>query len=316
MHRPSTNLEAGREAGSTADSAADGRAAEGRSLIDHFSVELSSNSRETVARAAELLPAGMDLYVPKLPRQVHSDGLAQIRLLHELGFKPVPHIAARSLGSGRELEDFLQAAVREAGTDRVLVIGGDDVTAAGPFADSAAVIASGILEASGIRHVHVAGYPDGHPRIPATVLRDDLVRKAGLAKQRDLSLTVVTQFSFAPDRIAGYCAELAQSVPGVPVHAGIVGPTSVMRLLRFARICGVSTSLRAVDKLGLDAVKLVTQANPERQFQELARRKVAGEAGNLAGIHVFTFGGFVESAAWVGTHARRRTADAGADHEV
>lgn len=316
MHRPSTSLEADREVHVTADPPADGRAAEGRGLIDHFSVELSSSRREIVAQAAGLLPASMDLYVPKLPKQVHSDGLAQIRLLHELGFKPVPHIAARSLHSGRELEDFLQTAVREAGADRVLVIGGDDATAAGPFADSAAVIASGILEASGIRHVHVAGYPDGHPHIPATVLRDDLARKAGLAQQKGLALTVVTQFSFAPDRIAGYCAELARNLPGVPVHAGIVGPTSVMRLLRFARICGVSTSLRAVDKLGLDAVKLVTQADPERQFQDLSRRKAAGAAGNLAGIHLFTFGGFVESAAWVGTHARRRAADAGAVHEV
>lgn len=316
MHRPSTSLEADCGVRVTADPPADGRAVQGSGLIDQFSVELSSHKRETVAKAAGLLPAGMDLYVPKLPKQVHSDGLAQIRLLHELGFKPVPHIAARSLHSGRELEDFLQAAVREAGTDRVLVIGGDDVTAAGPFADSAAVIASGILEGTGIRHVHVAGYPDGHPQIPATVLRDDLVRKADLARLKDLSLTVVTQFCFAPDRIAGYCAELARNLPGIPVHAGIVGPTSVMRLLRFARICGVSTSLRAVDKLGLDAVKLVTQADPERQFQELSRRKAAGAAGDLAGIHLFTFGGFVESAAWVSTHARQRAADAGAAHEI
>jgi len=268
------------------------------SLLAHSTIELSTNSREAVAQAASLLPVGMPVYIPKLPRRSHTVGLAQVRMLHELGFKPVPHIAARDLGSARELEEFLAIVVGGTGTDQVLVIGGDAEAAAGPFADSAAVIASGILQASGIGRVDVAGYPGGHPRIPPDDLRNDMTRKIELAQQGSLGLTVVTQFSFVPEQIAEYCAGIARVAPGVAVRAGVPGPTSVKRLLHFARICGVSTSLRAINKLGLNTLKLVRHADTEMQFQELARRSGTHDAGNLVGIHLFTFGGFVESATW------------------
>lgn len=305
MHRSgpveaAVEADCGLGATSTADASAAGP-------LRVCSLELSANSAEAIARAAGLLPPETLVYVPKLPKRSHLDGLAQVRLARESGLRPIPHVAARSLASRQELESFLRAASGDCGVDRVLVIGGDEEKAAGPFVDSAAVIASGILEASGIRRVDVAGYPDGHPRIAPDILRRDLAAKIELAATKGLSLTVLTQFSFSPERIADYCAGLARVSPGTPVHAGVVGPTSAKRLLQFARICGVATSLRAVEKFGLDALRLVMQADTGRQCDELARRHAAGAAGNLAGVHVFTFGGFVESAAWAAGHGRERT---------
>jgi methylenetetrahydrofolate reductase (NADPH) len=281
-------------------------AVDGTGQLATYSIELGTDSRELLAQATEILPPGTSVYVPKLPRRTHADGLPQVRALHELGFKPVPHVAARSLGSVRELEQFLRAAVRETGTDRVLVIGGDDRNAVGPFGDSAAIVASGILEGCGIARLDVAGYPDGHPQLSGQVLREDMARKVELATRQNLSLAVITQFSFVPEQIADYCVALAHYAPGVPVQAGVVGPTSARRLLKFARICGVGTSLRAVGKLGMDSLRLVTQADPGRQVRELARRKALGQAGNLAGIHLFTFGGFANSIAWINAHAGRQ----------
>ena len=75
--------------------------------------------------------------------------------------------------------------------------------------------------------------------------------------------------------------------------------------MRFAKICGVSTSLRAVNLLGLNAVKLALHSSPDRQVQTLAGCKTLGESGHLAGVHVFSFGGFVESAEWLGHRLRR-----------
>jgi methylenetetrahydrofolate reductase (NADPH) len=262
------------------------------------SVELSTNKRELLERAALALPEGTLVYVPKLPKRSHADGLAPIRQLKELGLRPVPHIAARSLASQDELEAFMRA-VSASGVDRVLVIGGDASDPAGPFPDSAAVLASGGLSQAGITHVDVAGYPDGHPTIPEATLRADLGRKVETADRQGLSLTVITQFSFVPEGVADYCATLATTVPGIPVHAGIVGPTSLHRLLQFARICGVSTSLRAVEKFGLGNLRLVTHADPGRQAGVLDRLRWAGRAGNLAGLHLFTFGGFAEGAEWL-----------------
>ena len=48
---------------------------------------------------------------------------------------------------------------------RVLLLGGDEPKAKGPFADSLEILESGLLRDSGIREIGVAGYPEGHPRI-------------------------------------------------------------------------------------------------------------------------------------------------------
>jgi methylenetetrahydrofolate reductase (NADPH) len=279
------------------------------------SIELSAYDRATVVAAAAVLPPGMNVYLPKLPKRQHADVLDQVRMLHELGLRPVPHIAARNLASVLELDEFAGHLARESGVDRVLVIGGDDRNGAGPFRDSAAVLASGILEAHGIRRVDVAGYPGGHPSIPEDVLHADLRRKVDLARAQSIELTVVAQFSFQPEGIADYCTEIAAIAPGVAVHAGVVGPISARKLLQFARICGVGNSLRAVEKLGLDSLRLVTQADPAMQSRTLLRRLRQGRAGNLTGIHLFTFGNFAESAAWARHYSLRGQsgADAGAE---
>jgi methylenetetrahydrofolate reductase (NADPH) len=180
-----------------------------------------------------------------------------------------------------------------------LVVGGDGDKSVGPYKDAADVIASGVLSESGIRTISVGGYPDGHPVISPSALRADLDAKVYLAKEQGLKLSIVTQFSFVPDSIADYCSQMAEFAPGVAVYAGLAGPTNPAQLLRFAKICGVSMSLKGASKLGLNAFKLASNAGPDKQIDVLARRKAKSTAGNLAGIHLFSFGGFVDSARWL-----------------
>jgi methylenetetrahydrofolate reductase (NADPH) len=268
-------------------------------LLENSSIELTTNGREAIEAAARYLPRGTRVYVPKMPRQTLEDKLVQISLLHELGLEPVPHIVARQLATRMQLRDFLARAAGEAGVRRVLVIGGDQQQEAGPFPASAEVIGSGLLQDCGITHVDVAGYPDGHADIPRETLSADLDLKLRLADEQGLKLGIVTQFSFGPAGIADYCSVIARRAPGVPVHAGIPGPTNPKQLLRYARICGVSTSMKAVNVLGLNAVRLAMHSSPERQVATLASRSSLNESGHLAGVHLFSFGGFVESAKWI-----------------
>lgn len=269
-------------------------------LLRNGSIELSTNGGDSIMRASEILPRGMAIYVPKMASQTLADKLIQIKQLREFGLDPVPHIAARQIASEQELRSFLNEAVSEGHVHRALVVGGNDAGVAGPFPDSAAVLASGILAETGLREVDVAGYPEGHPGIPTEFLFADLETKMRLADDQDLKLNVVTQFSFAPHRVVEYCTELALRAPGVPVYAGLAGPTSPATLLRFARICGVRTSLRALSSLGMNAIKLATHSSPDKQFAVMARHTIDREDCNLAGIHLFSFGGFLESAEWVG----------------
>ena len=274
------------------------------SLLKNSSIELSTNGEAAIRGASEVLPAGMAVYTPKMPRETLGDKLTQLRLLNKYGFNPIPHIVARQLESEFQLRDFLADAVNTAAVHRVLIIGGDGNEPVGPYRDSAAVIESGVLRTSGITAVDVAGYPDGHPTIPSETLLRDLQRKVDLAASQNLDLSVVTQFSFDPQSVARYCAELAKQVPVVPVYAGLAGPTSPAKLLRFARVCGVSTSIRAANKLGRNALRLATHSSPDDQFELLVSETAAGVAGNLAGIHLFSFGGFVDSSKWLDARAR------------
>jgi len=274
------------------------------SLLKNSSIELSTNGEDAIRGAAEILPTGMAVYVPKMPRATLSDKLVQLRLLRKYGFNPIPHVVARQLSSENELRAFLADATDSAGVHRVLVIGGDGKEAAGPFDDSAALIATGILREFGLSAVDVAGYPDGHPVISSATLADDLQRKVDIAGEQGLDLGIVTQFSFDPGSVVRFCREISEVAPGVPVYAGLAGPTSPGKLLRFAKLCGVSTSMRAANKLGINAVKLAMNSGPDKQFDVLAGGKARREAGNLAGIHLFSFGGFVDSAQWLDDKAR------------
>jgi methylenetetrahydrofolate reductase (NADPH) len=272
---------------------------ETRRLLVNSAIELSTNGESTIRRAAQSLAPGTTVFVPKMPTQSLESKLEQIRILKDVGLNPVPHIVARQLSSESALADFLDQAVAVGGVRQVLVVGGDGFAPAGPFQDAAAVIASGILTSAGISKVGVGGYPDGHPEIAPEQLRSDLENKVMLTCDQGLELNIVTQFSFAPDRIADYCSDLQKWAPGVPVYAGLAGPTSPKQLLRFAKICGVSMSVRGASKLGLNAFRLAANSGPDKQLGVLAERGAGQAAGNLEGIHLFSFGGFVESSEWL-----------------
>jgi methylenetetrahydrofolate reductase (NADPH) len=283
---------------------ADAVASEAVRLVRNGAIELSTNGESTIRKAALSLEPGTAVFVPKMPTQTIEQKLFQIRILREVGLNPVPHIVARQLTSEEELRGFLNRAVVEGNLEKVLLIGGDGFNPAGPFKDAAAVLASGLLREAGIRKVSVGGYPDGHPQVPESVLRADLQNKMEIARAEGIDLSIVTQFSFSPGNIVEYCDNVESWAPGVPVYAGLAGPTSPAQLLRFAKICGVSMSLKGANRLGLNAIKLASNGGPDGQVTKLAQSRVADLARNLAGIHLFSFGGFVPSSEWLRDRSR------------
>jgi methylenetetrahydrofolate reductase (NADPH) len=264
-------------------------------LVAAGSLEMGAHRPQDAAAIAALLPAGTPVYVNHLPHHSLADSLGAIAALRAAGLEPVPHIAARRIGSRAELESFLERA----GVRKALVLGGDEPAARGPFADGASLIRSGLLEANGLREIGLPGYPEGHPRIPQLALEQAFAEKLALASGHGLGAYVVTQFCFAPARILEYCASLARNAPGVPVYAGLAGPTSLASLLRFAQRCGVSASLRALQAQGLNAVRLVTHTDPGDQLAALAHYCGAHADCNVVGVHVFSFGGVTAAADWM-----------------
>lgn len=268
-------------------------------LVSCGSVEMTAHRVEDARALGELLPAGTKVYVNHLPRHSLADTLAALEALRAAGLEPVPHLAARRVASRTELKGFLERAVRAAGVQKVLLIGGDDPAPRGPWADSVALLADGALAGCGLREVGIAGYPEGHPRIPRAALERALLEKLSLAAAQGLGAYVVTQFSFAPARVVEYCAELAARAPRVPVFVGVAGPTEAATLLRFAHRCGVSASLRALRDQGMGIARLVTHTDPREQLVAVARYCLARTACNVVGAHFFSFGGAAHTASWM-----------------
>lgn len=268
-------------------------------LVASGSLEIGAHRPQDAAAIAALLPAGTPVYVNHLPRHRLPDTLPTLIAVREAGLEPVPHIAARRVESASELEAYLKRAVRDAGIQKALVIGGDTPEVRGPYADGAALIGSGLLAAAGLREIGVPGYPEGHPRIPRAALERAFADKVALLARQGLGAYTVTQFSFAPARVVEHCAGLARTAPDLPVYVGMAGPTSAVALLRFAQYCGVSASLRALQAQGMDAVRLVTHTDPGAQLAAVARYCAANPGCNVVGIHLFTFGGVAPAAQWM-----------------
>lgn len=268
-------------------------------LVACGSLEMGADAPEDARRIAELLPAGTPVYVNHLPRRELAHTLPALTALSEAGLEPVPHMAARRIGSRAEARAFLTQAVKRARVRRVLLIGGDLDAPSGPYADAAALLRDGLVAGSGIEQVALAGYPEGHPRVPTPWLEAALADKLAIAARQGLGAHVVTQFSFAPNRIVEYCAALARTNPELGVYVGLPGPSSPRTLLRYAQRCGVSASLRALQAQGMGAVRLFTHVDPTEQLAVLARHCRTGSASNVVGVHLYSFGGVAATARWM-----------------
>jgi len=268
-------------------------------LLIGGSLELMPREMHRASQIAALLPKDTCIYVPSLPGLPLARTLEAVATIRAAGLDPVPHVSARRILNQDDFRSFLKEAVSKYGVHRVLLLGGDEPRPKGPFADSLQILESGLLVDSGIREIGVAGYPEGHPRIPAADLAAAFKRKQKLTAEQGLGMYVVTQFCFAPSRVVEYCAQLARSAPDVSIYVGVAGPTDPVALARYAQRCGVSASLRALRNLGSGIAQLVTHSDPMEQLVTLARYSMQREPSNVVGVHIYSFGGAMRTASWI-----------------
>lgn len=258
-------------------------------LVQRFSLEATRPTADDVARLKDTVPPGTMVYLTAVPRQSVAELIAAAARLRRAGLDPVAHIAARRLAGFDQLHDLLKGLRGESDMRRLLVIGGD-VDTSGPLPDALAVIRHGGLRALGFEEIGVGGYPEPHPRIAPGRLEAALDAKIALAVAQGLRVHIVSQFSFSPERIQAWLGQLRGCGIAWPVRVGLVGPTSVPALLRFARHCGVNASLRGL--VSGAATSLVGHVGPGRIIAALSE---ARDLGDIA-LHYFSFGGTVETA--------------------
>ena len=268
-------------------------------LASASSMEISPRELHRLKEVGAHLPAGSCVYIPSLPGLPLSRTLDAIAAIRDAGLDPVPHVSARRILNRDEFREFLTKATKQYGVHRVLLIGGDEPRPKGPFVDSLQILEERLLADCGIREIGIGGYPEGHPRIPASAIEKALERKLELTAAQSIGVYVLTQFSFAPTRVVEYCAALSRQHPDLPVYVGIAGPTDPAALLRYAQRCGVSVSLRALRNLGTGIAQLVTNTDPRDHLVTVARYTRTREPSNVVGVHLYSFGGAVRTAAWM-----------------
>jgi methylenetetrahydrofolate reductase (NADPH) len=275
-------------------------------LIGGCSIELSPRDALTEGRLRELLDPGMTVFVNHPGSVTHHDIVAACAKLRRAGFIPVPHVAARRLASFTQARDFLQRAAAEAEIKGALIVGGDPDRPVGPFRDSLELLATGVVEDSGVAEVILAGYPEGHPRIDPRALAQALRAKMTLAHERGLEVSVVTQFAFDAAPIRRWIASLRAQEVLCPVRIGVAGPASIATLAKFAVRCGIGASLRALGRGHAAFARILVEAGPDGLIDAL----VAAEDPDapIDGLHLFTFGGVRRTAEWIRARTARSAA--------
>jgi methylenetetrahydrofolate reductase (NADH) len=243
-------------------------------FMDGFSIEATRPSDADIAALATL-KRGARVYLSAVPNRPAHESLGAAILVRAAGFEPVPHVAVRNFAGIAALDDFLARLNGEAGVTHVLVIAGDRAEC-GPLRRALDAIDGGALRRRGIRTIGIAGYPEGHPRIGEVELNRALGEKIAAAEATGLTVEIVTQFCFNAGAILDFLARLRAFGFEHPVRVGLVGPTGLAPLLRYAARCGVRTSAQAlVQRSGL-VRQMFAMTTPDDLVRALAEAAPAG----------------------------------------
>jgi methylenetetrahydrofolate reductase (NADPH) len=268
-------------------------------FLETSSVEVVSNDMASIDTAGRLLRPGTEVFIASLPKHKAEKQIEAAVALRRSGLTPVPHIVARNLSDASEFETLIRGLRHHASVDSVLVLGGDRDKPMGCFDDSLQLLETGVFERHGIRRIFIAAYPEGHPRISHEKLVDALSEKLSAAALRGLDVTLVSQFCFDPKPIIAWTKALRAAQIQVPYRVGVAGPASKAALLKFALLCGVGPSLRALKERDNMARNMLAGETPEALLREVAKAQDERPELNIVGAHFFTFGSLAKTAEWM-----------------
>jgi methylenetetrahydrofolate reductase (NADPH) len=265
-------------------------------LLSAFSIELTPGDDKSIDAASRLLPVATETFISGLRRVRVEQVVSTAVRLRQAGMTPVPHVAARNFASACELDSFLGRLRAEADVKRVLVIAGDRERPAGPYHDSLAILQSGLLEGHGIKTVYLSCYPEEHPRIASSRLEQTRAEKLSAALNAGLTVGFISQFCFEAAPILQLARRLTKQGIEAPYRMGVAGPASRATLLKYAMMCGIGPSMRALRDRANLARNMLSGETPEELLREVALAQANDPTLRIAGVHFFTFGALANSA--------------------
>mmetsp|Transcript_26147 Transcript_26147/g.42080 ORF Transcript_26147/g.42080 Transcript_26147/m.42080 type:complete len:314 (+) Transcript_26147:170-1111(+) len=233
------------------------------------------------------------VYIP----YVQNDDAKKITTVAEdllaLDCSPVPHVPVRRFSSWKELENVLRFWGKM-GIREIFLIGGDVPKPLGPLDNSMQVLESGILQEIGVKRVGCALHPEGNVNDPHHV--ESLLEKIEWMKdqqsmswkEKALDMCLVSQPCFSA-AIINQCLHSVRSHAPMKMWVGTVGPSDAASLVRFAKICGISTSLRMIQTHGFELSNLVSALTPEHIINSV----------ESCHFHIFSLGGLEVTLQWM-----------------
>lgn len=147
-----------------------------------------------------------------------SATLTKARRLQQMGFRTVPHIAARMVEDTEKLQDIHEKLERM-DIHSVLVIGGDIESSIGEFNDSVQLIKSLSENHNPTYDIGISGYPEGH-----NFISDERLWKV-LNKKERYADYIVCQICFRSGAVSRWCRTLKSRDISLPVLCSV--PTSI-----------------------------------------------------------------------------------------
>jgi methylenetetrahydrofolate reductase (NADPH) len=260
------------------------------------SVEITTSEQNHLPALRDLLPQGSAVYISHVPSATLSQVVKTALAAQAAGFNATPHIVARRITYPETLRTAL-AELTAHGIEAALLVAGDTAHAAGEFETTLDVLASGLIEKSGIKRLGVAGYPEGQKGLAQSLLWNALKAKQAFADRTGLGMFIVTQFGFNGNALRDWEPELSRNEVRLPILAGIAGPAPLSKLIKFAMRCGIGASLRTVMR-NLSAVSGIAElaTTPEQHVMRLMQLP---SSTRVVAPHFFCFGGVLETARWI-----------------
>ena len=277
-----------------------------QSAASNWSIEVTPTGATKIESFRDCLDPGTTVNVTFLPGTDPADTIAVCERLHNDGMRPVPHLAARSLRDADQLDELLSAYTARCGVEEVLCIGGGVDSPVGGFDATMQVLQTGLIQKHGIRHIGVAGHPEGSPDISDDEIAEALDAKNALAKAEGLNLYIETQFCFEADIVLEWEKRVRAAGNALPIRIGIPGPATIKTLFRFAQISGIGPSMRFISKQAKNVAKLMTVQSPHLLLTGLAEGMAADKECLIRHFHYYPFGGFARTATYAGAIANGR----------
>jgi methylenetetrahydrofolate reductase (NADPH) len=249
-----------------------------------------------VERAMADLPEGASVSVTCLASRGLGPTLQLTEHLLSVGHHPVPHIAARLVGSAQEASE-LADHLRQIGLKEVFVVAGDMNKPAGPFGSSLEFLEVFLAAGPGVDRVGIAGYPEAHPSIASDVLWESISDKQSLLDDLELEGWISTQICFDALRLREWMTSARSRGIHLPIRLGVPGAIDRGKLLRIGPRIGIGPSLRFMAKNRTVFPRLISRESfdPTNIVLQLSDH---AEELDIRALHCFTFNEVAATRTW------------------